>query len=94
MNRTHFWPEFTSGQKYFSRSGLWAPKGPAGSGARSPQIEAQRSGFDLTIYSVAAMTALMVCIRFSASSKTMEAGLSKTSSVTSMAVRPNFSWIC
>ena len=42
---------------------------------------------------VAAMTALMVCRRFSASSKTMDCSLSKTSSVTSMAVRPNFSWI-
>ena len=34
-------------------------------------------------YSVAARTALMVCIRFSASSKTMERGDSKTSSLTS-----------
>ena len=42
---------------------------------------------------VAAMTALMVCRRFSASSKTIDCSLSKTSSVTSMAVRPNFSWI-
>ena len=38
--------------------------------------------------SVAAMTALMVCMRFSASSKTMDWGPSNTSSVTSMAVRP------
>ena len=37
------------------------------------------------------MTALMVCIRFSASSNTMEAGDSKTSSVTSMQSMPNFS---
>ena len=37
------------------------------------------------------MTALMVCIRFSASSKTMDWGLSNTSSVTYMASRPNFS---
>ena len=42
-------------------------------------------------YNVAAMTALMVCIRFSASSKTMEASLSKTSSVTSMQEMPNLS---
>ncbi len=40
---------------------------------------------------VAAMTALMVCIRFSASSKTMDASLSKTSSVTSMQSMPNLS---
>ena len=42
-------------------------------------------------YSVAAMTALMVCIRFSASSKTMECAPSKTSSVTSMQSMPNLS---
>ena len=40
---------------------------------------------------VAAMTALMVCIRFSASSKTMLCWLSNTSSVTSMQSIPNFS---
>src|SRR5690554_1002425 len=40
--------------------------------------------------SVATNTALMVCIRFSAWSNMIEAGLSNTSSVTSMAVRPNF----
>ena len=34
------------------------------------------------------MTALIVCIRFSASSKTSDAGDSKTSSVTSSAVHP------
>ena len=38
--------------------------------------------------SVATMTALIVCIRFSASSKTTEAGDSKTSSVTSSASSP------
>ena len=38
---------------------------------------------------VATMTALMVCIRFSASSKTMLFSLSNTSSVTSMPSRPN-----
>ena len=38
--------------------------------------------------SVATMTALIVCSRFSASSKTSEAGDSKTSSVTSSAVQP------
>jgi len=36
------------------------------------------------------MTALMVCSRFSAWSNTMEAGDSKTSSVTSRASRPCF----
>ena len=41
---------------------------------------------------VATITALMVCIRFSASSKTMLAGLSKTSSVTSTPSRPNLAW--
>ena len=41
--------------------------------------------------SVAAMTALMVCIRFSASSKTMERGDSNTSSVTSIQSMPNLS---
>lgn len=40
---------------------------------------------------VAAITALMVCILFSASSKTMDCALSKTSSVTSMLSLPNFS---
>ena len=40
---------------------------------------------------VAAMTALMVCMRFSASWKTMDCGPLKTSSVTSMASRSNFS---
>ena len=40
---------------------------------------------------VATMTALIVCMRFSASSKTTEAGDSKTSSVTSRASIPNFS---
>src|SRR5690554_3936353 len=39
---------------------------------------------------VATSTALMVCMRFSAWSKTIEAGLSNTSSVTSMAAMPNF----
>ena len=42
-------------------------------------------------YSVAAITALMVCIRFSASSNTTDWLDSKTSSVTSMALKPNFS---
>ena len=42
------------------------------------------------IYSVAAITALMVCMRFSASSKTMDCADSKTSSVTSIASMPNF----
>ena len=40
---------------------------------------------------VAAITALMVCIRFSASSNTMDAGDSNTSLVTSMQSMPNFS---
>ena len=44
-------------------------------------------------YSVAAMTALIVCMRFSASSNTMLCGPSNTSSVTSMASRPYLSWI-
>lgn len=38
---------------------------------------------------VATITAFIVCIRFSASSKTMEFGDSKTSSVTSMPFNPN-----
>jgi len=42
-------------------------------------------------YSVAAMTALMVCMRFSASSKTIDCDDSKTSFVTSMQSIPNFS---
>ena len=41
---------------------------------------------------VATMTALMVCMRFSASSKTMLLLPSKTSSVTSTPSRPNFSY--
>ena len=53
------------------------PKRPAGS------IDFQR----ISSY----MTALMVCMRFSASSKTMDCSDSNTSSVTSMALRPNFS---
>ena len=43
---------------------------------------------------VASITALMVCMRFSASSNTMEAGDSNTSSVTSISSMPNFSEIC
>ena len=43
--------------------------------------------------SVATMTALIVCSRFSASSHTSDAGDSKTSSVTSRAGIPNFSKI-
>jgi hypothetical protein len=39
---------------------------------------------------VATITALIVCKRFSASSKTMECFDSKTSSVTSIPSRPNF----
>lgn len=39
---------------------------------------------------VATITAFIVCNLFSASSKTTEAVLSKTSSVTSIASRPNF----
>ena len=39
------------------------------------------------------MTALIVCNRFSASSKTIDAGDSKTSSVTSSASSPYFSKI-
>jgi len=42
---------------------------------------------------VATMTALIVCRRFSASSKTIDAGDSKTSSVTSSAVIPNLASI-
>ena len=41
--------------------------------------------------SVAAMTALIVCIRLPASANTSDCGPSNTSSVTSMASRPNFS---
>ena len=41
--------------------------------------------------SVATITALMVCMRFSAWSKTIECSDSKTSSVTSSASRPNSS---
>ena len=37
------------------------------------------------------MTAFIVCMRFSASSKTMDCGPSKTSFVTSSASRPYFS---
>ena len=44
-----------------------------------------RSCFGVFYFISSYMTALMVCIRFSASSKTMDAGDSKTSSVTSMA---------
>ncbi len=40
---------------------------------------------------VATITALMVCMRFSASSQTIDASDSKTSSVTSSASRPYFS---
>ena len=42
---------------------------------------------------VATMTALIVCIRFSASSQTSDAGDSKTSSLTSSDASPNFSKI-
>ena len=50
-----------------------------------------RGDFPFSYFISSYMTALMVCIRFSASSKTMEAGDSNTSSVTYMASRPNFS---
>ena len=40
---------------------------------------------------VATITALMVCIRFSASSNTLEQGARKTSSVTSCSATPYFS---
>lgn len=53
-----------------------------------------RTGGRVFYYSVAAMTALMVCMRFSASSKTMDWPPSKTSSVTSMQEMPNLSAIC
>ena len=39
--------------------------------------------------SVAYITALMVCMRFSASSKTLDCADSNTSSVTSISVMPN-----
>ena len=39
------------------------------------------------LYSVASMTALIVCMRFSASSKTTDCGLENTSSETSMLSR-------
>ena len=55
-----------------------------------PGRKSRRAGV-LLAYRVAAMTALMVCIRFSASSKTMEALPRNTWSVTSRASRPNFS---
>jgi len=61
---------------------------------RRPEAAEAASGrrFGCTAaYSVAAMMALMVCMRFSDSSKTMDCGPSKTSFVTSMLVRPNFS---
>ena len=48
----------------------------------------------LDIYSVKAITALMVCIRFSAWSKTIEFGERKTSSVTSIASSPKSSLMC
>ena len=43
-------------------------------------------------YRVSAMTAFMVCMRFSASSNTMDRALSNTSSVTSIQSMPNFSY--
>ena len=43
------------------------------------------------VHRVAAITALMVCMRFSASSNTMDRGPSNTPSVTSMQSRPNCS---
>ena len=45
----------------------------------------------LSSVSVAAMTAFIVCMRFSASAKTTDCALSNTSSVTSIESRPNFS---
>ena len=45
----------------------------------------------ISLHSVAAMTAFIVCIRFSASLNTTDCGPSKTSSVTSISVMPNFS---
>ncbi len=63
-------------------------------GAKQTAPDFRRPPFCLLPYdaqSVAAMTALMVCMRFSASSKTMDCGPSNTSSVTSMQLMPNFS---
>ena len=55
---------------------------------------ALRGGVRLTsAYSVAAMTAFIVCRRFSASSKTSERPLSNTLSVTSRQDTPNLSYI-
>ena len=62
-------------------------KTPAGGNKKDVLLDCSTS----FCYKVAAMTALMVCMRFSASSKTMEASLSKTSSVTSIQVMPNLS---
>lgn len=77
LNRPFFWfPKYAKGRPS-------AKEGP-------PLLSAHfrcRTGHFISSY----MTALMVCIRFSASSKTMERSDSKTSSVTSMALRPNFS---
>ncbi len=73
---------------------------PGGTGSRpvcSGEKENRRrpsgafSGFAAQSAIVAAITALMVCMRFSASSNTMDCGPSKTSSVTSMQSMPNFS---
>ena len=49
-------------------------------------------GFEFCIfgYSVASMTALIVCMRFSASSNTTDCGPENTSSDTSMLSRSNF----
>ena len=67
------------------------PAGQIGCPHCGPEKRPPRFEAVLVFYArVAAMTALMVCIRFSASSKTMDAALSKTSSVTSMQSMPNF----
>ena len=58
-------------------------------GLESLLIETLRIGLS-QLPRVATMTAFMVWILFSASSKTIEAPDSKTSSVTSMALSPNF----
>ena len=75
------------------------PCEPAGNGrgmgkagvCRRPARLRTRAGVQNCAPSVAAITALMVCMRFSASRKTMDCAPANTSSVTSISLRPNFS---
>ena len=82
-NRMSGGPCPPSGRRSCSLRGTIVTTRPAGGGGCERPVQRARQ-----LPRVATMTALMVCMRFSAWSKTMEAGDSKTSSVTSRPSMP------